>query len=1166
MSNSTNYDRELKVNTEESLFKISKKIERKSLVLDLGAGPGVLGRFLTRELDCIVDGVDINPDSIEKCRNTYRKFDIQNLEDPDLLRSFDIQTYDYVVIADVIEHLVDPDLLLQQVIKLVKPSGKIIFSVPNVSHISAGMELLFGKFNYTANGLLDSTHLRFYTLKSLLEKLKQFGLNPVEIDQVEKGLSETEFSTQLAKKFPSNILNDLVSLRGDSLTYQWIVTASLEFKKMIQIPKKIIIDNDVIHSRIYNSIAYFRTDPQYEFSPNESIFGRVLGMNEGFQQIEFSFPPVNSSKNDYLALRIDPIEEIKPFIVAKLQIFQEENLIHEFQIEEKHFWNSNLVGVLGEKYFLFEPTDQIPIWILPPLDENIRKQVVNGFQLRLSLLQDVALTRFLCRSIQANEVQVMQGVTNEIAVGQAQRASIVDHDDWIEFLKKRFAKILRFTSWQINRHFKRITWLIGRMHLFWQFQQKFRQAHTGIGGYARLLHLTLRFTMRNGFSGITAKLAGLDMPPSRLPFSEVEKRQSVLILEDSEVDPKINLKVGVHVHAYYVNLAEQIRTYLKNIPVPFTLFVTTDTDEKRAQLKEIFREIEQIKSLDVRVCPNRGRDLYPMIAISNDLVQFDLVLHLHTKKSPHRFMELAGWRRYLLQNVLGSPERVSSIFKYFVRNKNLGLLFPYYFHPIKKFVFRNDDSNLDKMLQLLWRLGLSKRSLAEVDRFFFPAGDFFWIRGEILKVFSRMKLASLDFETEGNQLNNTVAHAIERLFPFFAKLSGFESWTFLSRDFLSRDCSALPFSRLQEMVNFQDLKGSHIVFDHNGGGGTNVYTNQLIQKALLHIDHVLRIYFEGGNWIIQWVSKADGCFFYTDSIFELFSTLNQTGAQRIVVNSLYGAPDLQELVAAILLLSNELAAELDVKVHDFFVLCASPHLLDHQNKYCGVPQDHSICKGCLKLNKGWYHSWFPSEHIPLEISDWRKPFQNLVARANSVTFFDQSSVDIFKLGLEIEQEKIRVVPHSSDYFQNTRQISRKGPLHLGFIGTLTHVKGAEKFCELHNYIQSQSLEIPMTVVGSSYSEVPPKIHVTGPYDQVDLPEIIVKTGINVVLMLSIVPETFSFTISEAISLNLGIVAFDIGAQGNRVKNYELGQVVPLNSSSQDILLAAEAVYEKRKRK
>lgn len=350
-----------------------------------------------------------------------------------------------------------------------------------------------------------------------------------------------------------------------------------------------------------------------------------------------------------------------------------------------------------------------------------------------------------------------------------------------------------------------------------------------------------------------------------------------------------------------------------------------------------------------------------------------------------------------------------------------------------------------------------------------------------------------------------------------------------------------------------------ILFDHDGGGGSNAYSHELVK--IIHADGgvVLRVYCFENVWFVQW--SADGMLFFTDSIEELFEVLSVSHSANIIINSLYGYPDIKVAAANIVTLTQTLKATLDFKIHDFYALCPSPHLSDFDDKYCGVPEDLDVCKQCLKKNLRWYHSWYPKENRPVDIVEWRRPFAELFEAATTITFFDPSSIEIASKAFYLNNSKIKVIPHVIKHFLCDKPIDITGSLHIGILGTLSHIKGGNVVKKLCEYIDDQGLDIPITVVGHSFVNTPSKVNIHGNYTPNDLPIIISKRGINVILMPSIIPETFSYTISEAMAMGLPIVAFDIGAQGNRVKQYALGKVVPLDSSPTVILAAIQSVLK-----
>jgi glycosyltransferase involved in cell wall biosynthesis len=86
------------------------------------------------------------------------------------------EKFDYILMLDVLEHLYNYENIIEQAKKLLKPDGKLIISVPNVANIFVRLNLLFGRFPYSGKGILDGTHLRFFTYGSIKKIIKENGL------------------------------------------------------------------------------------------------------------------------------------------------------------------------------------------------------------------------------------------------------------------------------------------------------------------------------------------------------------------------------------------------------------------------------------------------------------------------------------------------------------------------------------------------------------------------------------------------------------------------------------------------------------------------------------------------------------------------------------------------------------------------------------------------------------------------------------------------------------------------------------------------------------------------------------------------------------------------------------------------------------------------------
>ena len=231
-----------------------------------------------------------------------------------------------------------------------------------------------------------------------------------------------------------------------------------------------------------------------------------------------------------------------------------------------------------------------------------------------------------------------------------------------------------------------------------------------------------------------------------------------------------NLRLGVVLHLFYPDLADDFAKYLRNIDQPFDLMITTDTVEKKRQI--LRHPVAKIATLTkIRLTPNRGRDIAPkVIAYAKDYKSYDLLLFLHSKRSPHA-VSLANWRIYLLEQLLGSRAIVSNIVDLFAQVKDLGIVAPRHFDPVSNGIEWGANYEDSKAFAARFGVSLGKPT-APMD---FPSGSMFWARPQALQPILDLNLSIDDFELENGQVDGTLAHRIERLFYFACEKSG-HSW------------------------------------------------------------------------------------------------------------------------------------------------------------------------------------------------------------------------------------------------------------------------------------------------------------------------------------------------------------------------------------------------------
>lgn len=239
-------------------------------------------------------------------------------------------------------------------------------------------------------------------------------------------------------------------------------------------------------------------------------------------------------------------------------------------------------------------------------------------------------------------------------------------------------------------------------------------------------------------------------------------------------------KVAVHLHFFFEEMADEMASYLSNIPFPFDLIVTTDTEEKAAIIRDVMQPMERARLLDVIVTENRGRDVGPLLrAVGSRLLQYEFFAHIHTKKSTTVNWG-DRWRHYLLNNLMGSSDTVESIFREFDENPSLGVQYPSNYPLIEPYA---DWAGLrERSSDLLERLGRGVL-LPETPKF--PAGSMFWARTGAMKALLRHQWTEEDFEEEQGQTGETLSHCIERLWTYVGSRDGYTSAEILSRNNVS---------------------------------------------------------------------------------------------------------------------------------------------------------------------------------------------------------------------------------------------------------------------------------------------------------------------------------------------------------------------------------------------
>ncbi len=156
-------------------------------VLEVGCGEGQFGEVIKTKYKAEVWGVEISEEAAEKAKKVLDKLVIGDFSHE--VNNLPENYFDCIILNDVIEHLVDPFNMLNDVKRIMKKGGYIVSSIPNVRFLGNLKKLLVEKdWEYIDQGILDLTHLRFFTKKSIIRMFESLGYNVVKIE----GINPTE--------------------------------------------------------------------------------------------------------------------------------------------------------------------------------------------------------------------------------------------------------------------------------------------------------------------------------------------------------------------------------------------------------------------------------------------------------------------------------------------------------------------------------------------------------------------------------------------------------------------------------------------------------------------------------------------------------------------------------------------------------------------------------------------------------------------------------------------------------------------------------------------------------------------------------------------------------------------------------------------------------------
>lgn len=191
-------------------------------VLDVGCWTGEVGRILT-ERGCTVTGIELDREAASLAEKVLEKVIVADLDATPLTELVEPGSFDVVIFADVLEHLTNPRAALEQARDLLTPDGRVVISIPNVTHGSVRLALFQGRWQTTDTGLLDRTHIKFYSREGLLALFAEAGYAVEDL----RGTTADPLNVEVAVDPGSlpDVAVEWVRQQPDALVYQFQLSA-----------------------------------------------------------------------------------------------------------------------------------------------------------------------------------------------------------------------------------------------------------------------------------------------------------------------------------------------------------------------------------------------------------------------------------------------------------------------------------------------------------------------------------------------------------------------------------------------------------------------------------------------------------------------------------------------------------------------------------------------------------------------------------------------------------------------------------------------------------------------------------------------------------------------------------------------------------------------------
>lgn len=349
---------------------LSNYVKENSKVLDLGCGEGKFGKLL-EDKNCYLVGVDLDEKAIEyaKINYGYHETYLFNVEQKDSIpqefEKYTIEKFDYIALLDVLEHVINPTAVIENLLPYLKDGGQILLSVPNVNNADIFMNLLRDHFNYRAAGVLDNTHTKYFTKRSFIEWIKElndFYDWTMDCEYIGSIFAFTDYMEEVKTKLPA--LYAFVQMNPYFHVMQHLFVVTYQPNKVTPDKLNALFDEPqidltkILNDMLANSSVAAKKMKQIDIIPNERklLEDRFMVCQKGWDECSESLQKSREyiqkkegeieSLTNYVKKLENDIQELKQAISGfEVECSQKDNCIIELEGKNATLENKNIALV-----------------------------------------------------------------------------------------------------------------------------------------------------------------------------------------------------------------------------------------------------------------------------------------------------------------------------------------------------------------------------------------------------------------------------------------------------------------------------------------------------------------------------------------------------------------------------------------------------------------------------------------------------------------------------------------------------------------------------------------------------------------------------------------------------------------------------------------------------